>query len=324
MPQMNMVQAINDGLRIAMRRDDRVVVLGEDVGKLGGVFRVTSGLQDEFGEERVIDTPLSENGIVGTAVGMALYGLVPVAEIQFADFIWPAFDQIVNELAKYRYRSGGEYSASMVIRAPVGGGIRGGHYHSQHPEAPFIHVAGLKVVCPANAYDAKGLLLASIRDPDPVIFFEPKRVYRAAKGEVPEGDYAVPLGSAAIRREGEDVTVIAYGAMLYEALDAAHKAAKEGVECEVIDLRTLWPVDIATILTSVQKTGRLVVVHEAPRTCGFGAELVTLVCERAFYHLEAPPVRVTGFDTPFPYALEMEYLPLSHRILPAVLRVAHL
>ena len=323
MPQMNMVQAINDALRVAMRRDDRVVVLGEDVGKLGGVFRVTSGLQDEFGEERVIDTPLSENGIVGTAIGMALYGLVPIAEIQFGDFIWPAFDQIVNELSKYRYRSGGEYSASMVIRAPVGGGIRGGHYHSQHPEAPFIHVAGLKVVCPADAYDAKGLLLAAIRDPDPVIFFEPKRVYRAAKGEVPEGDYAVPLQSAAIRRAGEDVTVIAYGAMLYEALDAAQKACEAGVECEVIDLRTLWPVDITTVLASVQKTGRLVVVHEAPRTCGFGAELVTLVCERAFYHLEAPPVRVTGFDTPFPYSLEMEYLPLSHRILPAVLRVAH-
>ena len=323
MPQMNMVQAINDALRVAMRRDDRVVVLGEDVGRLGGVFRVTSGLQDEFGEERVIDTPLSENGIVGTAIGMALYGLVPIAEIQFGDFIWPAFDQIVNELSKYRYRSGGEYSASMVIRAPVGGGIRGGHYHSQHPEAPFIHVAGLKVVCPADAYDAKGLLLAAIRDPDPVIFFEPKRVYRAAKGEVPEGDYAVPLQSAAIRRAGEDVTVIAYGAMLYEALDAAQKASEEGVECEVIDLRTLWPVDITTVLASVEKTGRLVVVHEAPRTCGFGAELVTLVCERAFYHLEAPPVRVTGFDTPFPYSLEMEYLPLSHRILPAVLRVAH-
>ncbi len=322
MPQMNMVQAINDGLRVAMRRDDRVVVLGEDVGKLGGVFRVTAGLQEEFGEERVIDTPLSENGIVGTAIGMALYGLLPIAEIQFADFIWPAYDQIVNELSKYRYRSGGEYSASMVIRAPVGGGIRGGHYHSQHPEAPFIHVAGLKVVCPADAYDAKGLLLASIRDPDPVIFFEPKRVYRAAKGEVPEGDYTVPLGRAAVRRDGDDVTLVAYGAMLYEAMDAANKAAAEGVECEVIDLRTLWPVDLPTILGSVQKTGRLVVVHEAPKTCGFGAELVSLVCERAFYHLEAPPVRVTGFDTPFPYSLEMEYLPLSHRILPAVLRTA--
>ena len=319
MPQMNMVQAINDALRIALRRDDRVVILGEDVGKVGGVFRVTAGLFDEFGDERVIDTPLSEGGIIGTAVGMALYGMVPVPEIQFADFIWPAYDQIVNELAKYRYRSGGEYTAKMVIRTPVGGGIRGGHYHSQHPEAAFIHVAGLKVVCPSNPYDAKGLLLASIQDPDPVIFFEPKRVYRAAKGEVPEGEYVVPLESAAVVREGKDVTVVAYGAMLYEALDAASKAAREKVDCEVIDLRTLWPLDIGTLLQSVQKTGRLVVVHEAPRTCGFGAEITSLVCERAFYHLQAPPIRVTGFDTPFPYTLEMEYLPLSHRILPAIL-----
>jgi pyruvate dehydrogenase E1 component beta subunit len=322
MPQMNLVQALNDALRVAMRGDDRVVVLGEDVGKVGGVFRVTAGLYDEFGEDRVIDTPLSEGGIIGAAIGMALYGLVPVPEIQFADFFWPAYDQVVNELSKYRYRSGGEYSASMVIRAPVGGGIRGGHYHSQHPEAPFIHVAGLKVVCPSNPYDAKGLLLASIRDPDPVIFLEPKRVYRAAKGDVPEGDYTVPLESASVTRPGEDVTVLAYGAMLYEALDAARKAADQGVDCEVIDLRTLWPVDIDTILRSVTKTGRLVVVHEAPRTCGFGAELVSLVAEKAFYQLEAPPVRVTGFDTPFPYTLEMEYLPLSHRILPAVLEVA--
>ncbi len=322
MPQMNMVQAINDALRIALRRDERVVLLGEDVGKVGGVFRVTSGLFDEFGDQRVIDTPLSEGGIIGTAVGMALYGLLPVPEIQFADFIWPAYDQIVNELAKYRYRSGGEYPAKMVIRTPVGGGIRGGHYHSQHPEAAFIHVAGLKVVCPSNPYDAKGLLLASIADPDPVLFFEPKRVYRAAKGEVPEGDYTVPLERAAVVREGQDVTVVAYGAMLYEALDAAAKAALEKVQAEVIDLRTLWPVDIDTILSSVRKTGRLVVVHEAARTCGFGAELVSLVCEKAFYHLEAPPVRVTGFDTPFPYTLEMEYLPLSHRILPAIMETA--
>jgi pyruvate dehydrogenase E1 component beta subunit len=322
MPQMNLVQAINDALRVAMRSDDRVVILGEDVGKVGGVFRVTAGLCDEFGEERVIDTPLSEGGIIGSAVGMALYGLVPVPEIQFADFLWPAYDQIVNELSKYRYRSGGEYTVSMVIRAPVGGGIRGGHYHSQHPEAVFIHVPGLKVVCPSNPYDAKGLLLSAIRDPDPVLFFEPKRVYRAAKGEVPEGDYTVPLESAAVARVGDDVTVIAYGAMFYEALDAANQAAEEGVECEVIDLRTLWPVDIEAIIRSVQKTGRLVVVHEAPKTCGFGAELVSLVCEKAFFHLEAPPVRVTGFDTPFPYALEMEYLPLSHRILPAVLETA--
>jgi 2-oxoisovalerate dehydrogenase E1 component beta subunit len=305
-----------------MRRDDRVVLLGEDIGRVGGVFRVTQGLFDEFGEDRVIDTPLSEGGIIGCALGMALYGLVPVPEIQFADFIYPAYDQIVNELAKYRYRSGGDYSAGMVIRAPVGGGIRGGHYHSQHPEAPFAHVAGLKVVCPSNPYDAKGLLLASIRDPDPVLFFEPKRVYRAAKGHVPEGDFTVPLGTASVTREGDAVTVAAYGAMLYEALDAATKAADDGVSAEVIDLRTLWPIDIETILTSVKKTGRLVVVHEAPRTCGLGAELVSLVCEKAFYHLEAPPVRVTGFDTPFPYTLELEYLPLSHRILPAILDAA--
>lgn len=322
MPQMNMVQAINDALRVEMRRDDRVIILGEDVGKVGGVFRVTQGLFDEFGGERVIDTPLSEGGIIGCAIGMALYGLVPVPEIQFADFIWPAYDQVVNELAKYRYRSGGEYSAKMVIRTPVGGGIRGGHYHSQHPEAPFIHVPGLKVVCPSNPFDAKGLLLAALRDPDPVIFFEPKRVYRAAKGMVPEGDFTVPIGSAAVAREGKHVTVLAYGAMLYEAIDAATKAADHGVEAEVIDLRTLWPVDVETIVTSVKKTGRLVVVHEAPRTCGLGAELVTLVCEKAFYHLEAPPVRVTGFDTPFPYTLELEYLPLSHRIVPAIMDAA--
>ena len=324
MAEMNMVQAINDALRLEMRRDDRVVLMGEDVGKVGGVFRVTAGLFDEFGDDRVIDTPLSEGGIIGTAIGMALYGLVPVPEIQFSDFIWPAYDQIVSELAKYRYRSGGEYPAKLVIRTPVGGGIRGGHYHSQHPEASFIHHAGLKIVCPSNPYDAKGLLLASIRDPDPVLFFEPKRVYRAAKGDVPEGEYTVPLESATVAREGSNVTVIAYGAMLYEALDAATRAAEQGVEAEVIDLRTLWPLDIGTIVDSVKKTGRLVMVHEAPKTCGFGSEIVSLVCERAFYHLEAPPRRVTGFDTPFPYTLEMEYLPLSHRILPAIIETAKL
>jgi pyruvate dehydrogenase E1 component beta subunit len=322
MAQMNMVQAINDALRLAMKKDDRIVVLGEDVGKVGGVFRVTAGLFDEFGDARVVDTPLSEGGIIGAAVGMALYGLVPIPEIQFSDFIWPAYDQIVSELAKFRYRSGGEYPAKMVIRTPVGGGIRGGHYHSQHPEAHFIHVPGLKVVCPSNPYDAKGLLLSAIADPDPVLFFEPKRIYRAAKGDVPEHDYTVPLESASVVREGDDVTLIAYGAMLYEALDAAHKASAEGVECEVVDLRTLWPLDVTTVIGSVKKTGRLVIVHEAPKTCGFGGELVSLVCEKAFYHLQAPPVRVTGFDTPFPYTLEMEYLPLSHRILPAILSTA--
>jgi 2-oxoisovalerate dehydrogenase E1 component beta subunit len=305
-----------------MRKDPRVLVMGEDVGKVGGVFRVTQGLFEEFGEDRVIDTPLSEGGIIGTAIGMALYGMVPVPEIQFADFIYPAFDQIVSELAKMRYRSGGEYASKIVIRSPVGGGIRGGHYHSQSPEALFIHTAGLKVVCPSNPYDAKGLLLASIRDPDPVLFFEPKRVYRAAKGDVPEGDYTVELGKAAVTRAGKHVTVIAWGAMLYEALAAADEAAKQGVECEVLDLRTLWPVDIDAIVASVKKTGRVVVVHEAPKTCGFGAELVALINEKAFVHLEAPPVRVAGFDTPFPYSLEMEYLPLAHRILPAVLDTA--
>jgi len=319
---MNMVQAINDALRLEMRRDARVVILGEDVGKVGGVFRVTAGLFDEFGDDRVIDTPLSEGGIIGAAIGMALYGLVPVPEIQFSDFIFPAYDQIVSELAKYRYRSGGEYPAKIVIRTPVGGGIRGGHYHSQSPESLFIHVAGLKVVCPSNPADAKGLLLASIRDPDPVLFFEPKRIYRAAKGEVDEGDYTVPIGKAAIVREGRDVTIIAWGAMLYECLEAANQAAAQGVDAEVLDLRTLWPLDIESIVASVKKTGRVVVVHEAPKTCGLGGEIVALINEKAFLHLEAPPARVTGFDTPFPYTLENEYLPLAHRILPTLLETA--
>lgn len=319
MPEMTMVQAINDALRISMRGDDRVVVLGEDVARVGGVFRVTQGLQDEFGADRVIDTPLAEGGIVGAAIGMALYGLRPVPEVQFADFIYPAFDQIVSEAAKYRYRSGGEYGVPLVIRTPCGGGIRGGHYHSQSPESLFIHVAGLKVVCPSNPYDAKGLLLSAIRDDDPVIFFEPKRVYRAAKMDVPEGDYTVPLTAAKVVRPGEHVTVVAWGAMLYEAIAAAETVAGKGVQAEVIDLRTLWPVDIDTIVQSVRRTGRVVVVHEAPKTCGFGAELVALICEKAFLHLEAPPVRVTGYDTPFPYTLENDYLPLAHRIVPALL-----
>ncbi|MCA9600389.1 MAG: alpha-ketoacid dehydrogenase subunit beta, partial [Myxococcales bacterium] len=288
----------------------------------GGVFRVTQGLFDEFGENRVIDTPLAEGGIIGAAVGMALYGLRPVPEIQFADFIFPAFDQIVSEAAKFRYRSGGEYTVPMVIRTPVGGGIRGGHYHSQSPESLFIHTAGLKVVCPSNPYDAKGLLLSAIRDDDPVLFFEPKRVYRAVKMDVPEGEYTVELGKAKVVREGEHVTAIAWGAMLYETLAAAEEVAEKGVDVEVIDLRTLWPVDIDTIVESVQKTGRVVIVHEAPKACGFGGELLSLISEKAFMHLEAPPVRVTGWDTPFPYTLENEYLPLQHRITPALLETA--
>jgi pyruvate dehydrogenase E1 component beta subunit len=321
MSEMNIIQAVNDALRLEMRRDPRVLVMGEDVGRFGGVFRATAGLFEEFGADRCVDTPLAESGIIGTAIGMALYGLRPVPEIQFADFIYPAYDQIVNELAKMRYRSGGEYPAPLVIRTPVGGGIKGGHYHSQSPEALFIHVPGLKVVMPSNPFDAKGLLLAAIRDDDPVIFMEPKRMYRAAKGEVPEDDYTVPIGRAHVARSGAQVTVLSWGAMVHTCLDAAVKGEAEGYALEVIDLRTLIPFDIETILTSVRKTGRVVIVHEAPRTCGFGAELVASIQERAILHLEAPILRVTGFDTPFPYTLEHEYLPDAARILDAVERV---
>jgi 2-oxoisovalerate dehydrogenase E1 component beta subunit len=269
-----------------------------------------------------MDTPLSECGIVGTAIGMALYGLRPIPEVQFADFIYPAFDQIVSEAAKFRYRSGGEYSVPLVLRTPAGGGIRGGIYHSQSPEAHFIHTPGLKIVYPANPYDAKGLLLSAIRDDDPVIFFESKRVYRAVKMEVPEDEFVVPLGKANVLMEGDDVTVVAWGAMLYEALAAAQQVQREGIRAEVIDLRTLWPLDLETIERSVERTGRLVVVHEAPRSCGFGAEIVSTLCENLFLHLEAPPIRVTGWDTPMPYALEDHYLPLVHRIAPALVQAA--
>lgn len=318
MTEMTLVQAIQSGLGDALRHDPDVVLLGEDIGRLGGVFRVTQGLQAEFGAERVIDTPLSETAIVGAAIGMALYGMRPVAEIQFADFIYPAFDQLVSEASKYRYRTAGEFHVPMVVRAPYGGGIRGGQYHSQSPESLFIHTAGLKVVCPSNPYDAKGLLLQAIADDDPVVFFEPKRVYRAVKMDVPETPYTIPLGVAEVVRPGAQVTCVAWGAMLYEAFAAAERVAANGIDVEVIDLRTLWPLDVETVVSSVEKTGRLVVVHEAPRTCGFGAELVSLVTERAFLRLEAPPIRVTGFDTPVPLTHEREYLPLAHRIAPAL------
>lgn len=315
MPIRNIIQAVNDGLRTEMRRDPSVVVLGEDVGHFGGVFRATKGLQKEFGDQRVFDTPLAESGIIGTAIGMAMYGFRPVPEVQFADFIYPAFDQIVNELAKMRYRSGGLYTCPMVIRTPYGGGIRGGHYHSQSPEAYFVHTPGLKVVVPATPYDAKGLLISAIRDDNPVIFLEPKRVYRAARGEVPDGVYTVELGQASVVREGLDVTVAAYGAMLHNCLEAAEQSEEEeGISCEVVDLRTLMPFDVETVLSSVQKTGRLVIVHEAPRTCGFGAELAATVGEKALLHLQAPVTRITGFDTPFPYAREEDYLPGIDRI----------
>jgi 2-oxoisovalerate dehydrogenase E1 component beta subunit len=322
MPVWNIIQAVNDALRIEMRRDSRVVILGEDVGKFGGVFRATTGLYDEFGPDRVFDTPLAEAGIIGSAIGMALYGLRPVPEIQFADFIYPAYDQIVNELAKFRYRSGGQYPCPVVIRTPYGGGIRGGHYHSQSPEAYFAHTPGLKVVIPSNPHDAKGLLISAIRGEDPVIFMEPKRVYRAAKGEVPEGEYTVELGKAKVARPGAQVTVLTYGAMVHTCLEAAQLAEKDGLDPEIVDLRTLLPLDAETVLASVRKTGRVVIAHEAPKTCGYGAELAAMIAEKALLSLEAPIVRVAGFDTPFPYTLENEYLPSPDRVALAIRQTA--
>jgi 2-oxoisovalerate dehydrogenase E1 component beta subunit len=323
--ERTLVQAVNDGLETEMRNDDSVVVLGEDVGEKGGVFLATEDLHDEFGEDRVKDTPLDEAGIVGTAIGMALYGLRPVPEIQFQDFIWPAFNQIVSEMAKFRYRSGGQYDCPMVVRAPYGGGIRGGHYHSQSGEAYFAHTPGLKVAIPRNAHDAKGLLISSIRDPDPVMFFEPKRLYRdpVATDEIPEDDYEVPLGEAEVVREGEDVTAIAWGAMLKETMEAAEEAADQGVDVEVVDLRTILPFDQETVVESVRKTGRPVIVHEAPKTAGFGAELAATLAEKAVLRLECPIYRVCGFDTPFPYTLEYDYLPSTDRILDKFEQAVH-
>ena len=318
MPQMTMVQAIQDALRLALREDPRVVVMGEDVGLNGGVFRVTEGLQAEFGSDRVADTPLAENGIVGAAIGMALYGMRPIVEIQFVDFIYPAFDQIVSELAKMRWRSAGQYSCPVIVRAPFGGGIRGGLYHSQSPEAYFCHTAGLKVVIPSTPADAKGLLLEALRGEDPVIFLEPKRLYRSMRDEVPEGVHHVPLSEARTARGGEHCTVLCYGAMVQVALEAAQQAEARGWSTEVLDLRTLVPLDTGAVLTSVQKTGRVVILHEAPRTCGFGAELSALIAERALTSLQAPVLRVTGYDTPFPYTLEHSYLPDAPRVLRAI------
>lgn len=322
MPVYNIIQAVNDALRIEMRKNSNIVILGEDVGNFGGVFRATSGLQEEFGKDRVMDTPLAEAGIIGSAIGMALYGLRPVAEIQFSDFIFPAFDQIVNELAKFRYRSGGEYPAPMVIRTPFGGGIRGGHYHSQSPEAYFAHTPGLKVVIPSNPYDAKGLLLSAMREEDPILFMEPKRVYRASRGEVPEGEYTIPIGQAKIVRPGKGVTVLCYGAMVHSVVEAVEKQGAAEFDPEVIDLRTLVPLDTETVLESVRKTGRVVIVYEAPKTCGYGAELSAIIAEKALLHLEAPIARVAGLDTPFPYTLELEYLPSPERIAKAIAETA--
>ena len=327
MTVMNMIQAINSAHDVCMAADPDIVVMGEDIGFFGGVFRATEGLQKKYGRTRVFDTPIAEGGILGTAIGMAAYGLRPVVEIQFADYIYPAFDQIVSEAGRMRYRTAAEWTLPMVIRSPYGGGIFGGQTHSQSPEALFAHVAGIKTVIPSNPYDAKGLLIAAIEDPDPVMFFEPKRIYNGpfdgfyerpvtpwAKhpmAEVPDGHYTVPLGKAAVVREGEAVTILAYGTMVHVALATAEA---NGVDAEVIDLRTIVPVDIDTIEASVKKTGRCLVVHEATRTSGFGAELAALVQERCFYHLEAPVERVTGWDTPYPHALEWAYFPGPKRV----------
>jgi len=318
MPQMTMVQAIHDALRVALREDDRVMLLGEDIGLNGGVFRVTEGLQAEFGEDRVADTPLAENGIVGGAIGLALYGMRPIAEIQFIDFVYPAFDQIVSELAKMRWRSAGQYACPVIVRAPYGGGIRGGLYHSQSPEAYFCHTAGLRVVIPSTPGDAKGLLLAALECDDPVIFLEPKRLYRTTREDVAEGRFTVPLGRARVAREGSDVTVLAYGAMVPVSVEAAEAAAGNGWSVEVLDLRSLTPLDTEAVIASVSKTGRVVIVHEAPRTCGYGAELAALVAEQALTSLQAPVLRVTGYDTPFPYTLEHSYLPDANRVTRAL------
>jgi 2-oxoisovalerate dehydrogenase E1 component beta subunit len=324
MATLTLLQAVNDGLKTEMRRDDRVVVLGEDVGKNGGVFRATEGLQAEFGADRCFDTPLAESGIIGAAIGMALYGLKPVPEIQFMDFIYPAFDQIVSELAKLRYRSGGQFPSPVVIRTPYGGGIRGGHYHSQSSEAYFCHTPGLQVVIPSTPYDAKGLLASAIRGEDPVLFMEPKRVYRSIKEEVPEGEYTVPIGKARLAREGTQVSLVAYGSMTHVCLEAAEKAEKEkGISCEVLDLRSLVPLDKAALLESVKKTGRAVMVCEAPRTGSFAGELSAIVAEEAIEFMEAPIVRVTGFDTPFPYTLEPAYMPNVGRVMKAIEHVVN-
>jgi len=321
--QLNLVGAVRLALKQEMERDPDVVVLGEDVGIDGGVFRATEGLIKEFGENRVIDTPLSESGIVGVAIGLALYGLKPVAEIQFEGFLYPALDQIISHVGRIRNRSRGRFHVPLVIRFPYGGGIRAPEHHSDSPEALLVHTPGIKVVTPSTPYDAKGLLASAIRDPDPVLFMEPKRIYRAIVEDVPEDGYTVPLGEAKIVSEGTDVTLVSWGAMVRYSNEAA-ETVKDRISVEVVDLRTLSPMDTATITKSVEKTGRAVVVHEAPRTAGLGAEITAVINETAFLSLEAPVERVTGFDVPFPqHKLENYYLPNTERIVKAIEKVAN-
>jgi 2-oxoisovalerate dehydrogenase E1 component beta subunit len=333
MPAMTMIQALNSAMDVLLERDPDVLIFGEDVGYFGGVFRATEGLQKKHGLERCFDTPISESGLIGAAVGMGAYGLRPIVEIQFADYIYPAYDQIVSEVARLRYRSAGQFTAPITIRSPYGGGIYGGQTHSQSPEALFTHVAGLKVVIPSTPYDAKGLLISAVEDDDPVIFLEPKRIYNGPfdghhdrpltpwnkhpASETPAGHYAIPLSQAATVRPGSGLTVLAYGTMVHVALAAVEET---GIDAEVIDLRTLWPVDIEAIAASVKKTGRCVIVHEATRTSGFGAELSALVQEHCFYSLEAPIERVAGWDTPYPHAFEWEYFPGPARVAAAMRR----
>lgn len=314
------VQAINETLDILMEQDDNVILLGEDIGRDGGVFRVTDGLQAKFGESRVLDTPLNELGIVGMGIGMAMYGLRPIAEIQFQDFIFPAFDQIVNQMAKIRYRTGNQFHVPMIIRTPYGGGVKGGLYHSQSGESYFVHTAGLRVVTPSNPTDAKGLLVSSYKSGDPVIFLEPKRLYRSIKEEIPEGLYETELGRAKLVKEGDKLTIVTYGSMVPTVVNVA---VKNNVNADIIDLRTLLPLDVDTIIGSVKKTGRVVIVHEAPRTLGIGAEISAMISERAIEYLLAPILRVTGPDIPFPYANEELYIPDEKRIMRAIERVVN-
>ncbi|GAC25812.1 alpha-ketoacid dehydrogenase subunit beta [Paraglaciecola mesophila] len=321
MTKMNMLQAINNALITAMTEDEKVMVFGEDVGHFGGVFRATSNLQHQFGKGRCFNTPLTEQGIIGFANGLASQGSVPVAEIQFGDYIFPAFDQIVNETAKFRYRSGGQFTCgTLTIRTPYGGGIAGGLYHSQSPEAFFAHIPGMKIVIPRNPYQAKGLLLASIRDDNPVLFMEPKRLYRASVGDVPEEDYELPLGKAEVVKKGEHISLLAWGAQVEVIEKAAEMAENDGISCEIIDLRSILPWDAQTVSESVKKTGRLLINHEAPQTGGFASEISATVQERCFLYLESPITRVCGLDTPYPLAHEKEYMPDHLKTYEAIKR----